>query len=75
VAAPQPTGTVLSETEFRQRERENVLLALHKTGWKIHGAGGAAEILGLKPTTLISRVKKLGLTKPAKVTAKCQQRL
>jgi transcriptional regulator with GAF, ATPase, and Fis domain len=54
---------VLSDIEFRQRERDNVLAALNKTGWKIHGPGGTAELLGLKPTTLISRIKKFGLKK------------
>ena len=38
--------------------------ALVKSGWRIHGEGGAAELLGLKPTTLISRIKKLGLKRP-----------
>jgi transcriptional regulator with GAF, ATPase, and Fis domain len=55
---------ILTETELRERERDNILAALNKAGWKIHGAAGAAELLGVKPTTLISRVKKLGLKKP-----------
>jgi len=55
---------ILSDIELRQRERENTVAALNKTAWKIHGPGGTAELLGLKPTTLISRIKKLGLTKP-----------
>ena len=54
---------VLSDIEFRQRERDNVLAALNKTAWKIHGPGGTAELLGLKPTTLISRIKHFGLKK------------
>lgn len=61
---PVPPGSILSEREFRERERENVFAALNAAGWKIHGRGGAAELLGLKPTTLISRIKKLGLKKP-----------
>jgi transcriptional regulator with GAF, ATPase, and Fis domain len=55
---------ILSDIQLRQRERDNVLAALNKTAWKIHGPGGTAELLGLKPTTLISRLKKLGLKKP-----------
>jgi len=55
---------ILSDPEFRQRERDNILAALQKAGWKIHGPGGTAELLGLKPTTLISRIKRLGLKKP-----------
>ncbi|MGO8699666.1 MAG: sigma 54-interacting transcriptional regulator [Limisphaerales bacterium] len=56
--------TVLSYPDLRQHERENVLAALEKTRWKIHGPGGTAELLGIKPTTLISRIKKLGLKRP-----------
>jgi transcriptional regulator with GAF, ATPase, and Fis domain len=67
--APVPSGDeavapILTEVELRQREQRNLLAALAKAGWKIHGQGGAAELLGVKPTTLISRIKKLGLKKP-----------
>ena len=55
---------VLKDNELRRRERANLMAALEKARWKIHGPGGAAEMLGLKPTTLISRAKKLGLSKP-----------
>jgi len=65
VATGPPPGRILTEFEVRQRERDNVLLALNQSGWKIHGPGGAADLLGVKPTTLISRVKKLGLKKPS----------
>ncbi|MCZ6794345.1 MAG: sigma 54-interacting transcriptional regulator [Planctomycetota bacterium] len=54
---------VTPEDEMRRRERENLLNALRQTGWKIYGAGGAAELLGINPTTLSSRIKKLGLKK------------
>ena len=50
--------------ELKQRERDNLLAALQATGWKIYGPGGAAELLQIKPTTLASRVKKMGLKKP-----------
>jgi transcriptional regulator with GAF, ATPase, and Fis domain len=55
----------LTEAEMLQRERANLLIVLEKTQWKIKGPEGAAELLGLKPTTLISRLKKLGLQRPA----------
>ncbi len=55
---------VLTELEIRQLERQNTLGALTRAGWKIHGEKGAAELLGVKPTTLISRIKKLGLKRP-----------
>ena len=55
----------LTEVEMQQRERENLLMVLEKTGWKIKGADGAAELLGVKPTTLLSRIKKMRLKRPA----------
>ncbi len=54
---------MIPEDEMRRRERENLLNALRQSGWKIYGAGGAAELLGVNPTTLSSRIKKLGLKK------------
>jgi formate hydrogenlyase transcriptional activator len=44
--------------------RNHILDVLAKTGWRITGSGGAAEILGLKRTTLQSRMKKLRIKKP-----------
>ncbi len=55
----------LTEAEMRRRELDNLLLVLEKTAWKIKGPDGAAELLGVKPTTLLSRMKKLGLKRPA----------
>jgi transcriptional regulator with GAF, ATPase, and Fis domain len=54
----------LTDAEMRRREGKNLFIVLQKTGWKIKGADGAAELLGVKPTTLISRIQKLGLTRP-----------
>jgi transcriptional regulator with GAF, ATPase, and Fis domain len=51
----------LTETQMRQYEHNNLAIALEKSDWKIKGSGGAAELLGLKPATLVSRIKKLGL--------------
>ena len=59
-AAPE----FLTEIELRQRERENLLVVLEKTGWKIKGADGAAELLGIKATTLLSRLRTMGLKRP-----------
>ena len=55
-----------TEPEMQRRERDNLLVVLEKTGWKIKGAGGAAELLGVKPTTLLSRIKKMGLRREEK---------
>ena len=45
-------------------ERTQIMAALEQTGWRIRGPAGAAALLGLKPTTLESRIKKLGLQRP-----------
>jgi PAS domain S-box-containing protein len=45
-------------------EKEHICNVLESTGWRIRGAGGAAERLGLKATTLETRMAKLGLKRP-----------
>jgi DNA-binding NtrC family response regulator len=57
----RPEPEILTEPEIRRRECENLFALLEKTGWKIKGADGAAEFLGVKPTTLISRIERMGL--------------
>jgi formate hydrogenlyase transcriptional activator len=44
-------------------ERQHIIETLEKTKWKVSGPAGAAEVLGLKPTTLFSKMKKLGIEK------------
>jgi transcriptional regulator with GAF, ATPase, and Fis domain len=61
VSMAAASAEILSETEMRQQERENVAAALRRTRGKIYGEGGAAKLLGMKPTTLLSRLAKLGL--------------
>jgi len=46
-------------------EKEHIQRILMDTGWKVGGRTGAAAILGLKPTTLFFRMKKLGIAKPS----------
>lgn len=60
----RPDTEVVMDKEMRRRERDNIAAALRVTGWKIHGAGGAAELLGIKSTTLASRIQKMGLKRP-----------
>jgi transcriptional regulator with GAF, ATPase, and Fis domain len=60
----KPEPEYLTEAEIRRRERNNILAVLQKTGWKIKGPDGAAELLEVKPTTLTSRIEKLGLKRP-----------
>ena len=52
---------VMPEAEQRHHERENLLAALRQTQWKVYGRKGAAALLGIKPSTLASRIKKMGL--------------
>jgi len=52
-----------TETERLERERINIMAALQLANGKISGTDGAAELLGIKPTTLASRMKKLGIKK------------
>jgi formate hydrogenlyase transcriptional activator len=51
--------------ELEAAERRHILTVLQKCGWRIHGAGGAADALGLKRSTLQSKMKKLGIERPS----------
>ena len=64
---PEPTASVevVSDTEMRRRERANMKAALEKSHWKIYGADGAAALLGLKPTTLATRLRAMGIERPS----------
>ncbi|MEL6368506.1 MAG: sigma 54-interacting transcriptional regulator, partial [Pseudomonadota bacterium] len=55
---------VLAEREMRAFERENTIRALQAAGWKVSGEGGAAERLGVKPSTLSDRIKTWGIERP-----------
>ena len=52
---------VLSPEELARLERDSIIAALEQSDWKLSGVGGAAEILGVKPTTLASRLKRFGI--------------
>jgi PAS domain S-box-containing protein len=55
---------IITETELRELQKKNLLAALTKSNWKVSGAGGAAELLGVKSTTLADRIRTFGLKKP-----------
>src|SRR5262245_51011224 len=59
-----PVRLVRAGTAFFDSQREVILTALRASGWVIGGPGGAAERLGLKRTTLITKMKKLGISRP-----------
>jgi transcriptional regulator with GAF, ATPase, and Fis domain len=52
---------------FEAMAREHILQVLQKTLWKIEGEEGAAAILGMNPSTLRFRIKRLGITRPANI--------
>ncbi len=57
--------TISEETErLEDTERNHILRILEAKGWRVSGRGGAAEVLGIKPTTLEARMKKLGIRRP-----------
>jgi transcriptional regulator with GAF, ATPase, and Fis domain len=50
---------------FEEMARKHILSVLETTNWRIKGKDGAAQMLGLKPTTLQSKMKKLGIRRMA----------
>ncbi len=57
-----PNG--LLKESLQSVERVRILSALEESGWKIKGTGNAASRLGLSPSSLRTRMKKLGITRP-----------
>jgi len=55
---------VLTHDKLRQIEIDSIIEALEKTGWKVYGRKGAAALLEMKPSTLASRIKALGIKQP-----------
>jgi PAS domain S-box-containing protein len=56
-------GQVLTEKEIRELQKQNLINALKQSGWRVSGKQGAAELLGVKPTTLADRIKSFGIRK------------
>lgn len=56
-----PTMVVLSEADLKQQARANIEAALNASGGRVYGQSGAAARLGIKPTTLMSRIRVLGI--------------
>jgi formate hydrogenlyase transcriptional activator len=59
----ESSGTCAHTQTFEEAERAHILHVMKLTAWRVRGEGGAAQILGLKPTTLESRMQKLGITR------------
>jgi formate hydrogenlyase transcriptional activator len=61
--AQETNATLLTRDEFKRQEREAIINALKQTNGKVSGPGGAAELLGMKSSTLASRISALGLNR------------
>ena len=61
-----PSATLMSESELKAHMRANLEAALHLSTSRVYGPNGAAARLGIKPTTLISRLKALGVKRVGK---------
>ena len=59
--APDQRKEILEYEQLKRIERENLIAALQQTQWRISGAGGAAELLGINASTLRSRLKAMGI--------------
>jgi formate hydrogenlyase transcriptional activator len=71
IQLPAGGGTSFSSAPSRRLEeveRQHILGVLEKCGWRVRGAHGAADQLGLKPTTLEARMAKLGIRRPSAKT-------
>jgi PAS domain S-box-containing protein len=60
---PVEMSEFVTDAEFRELEKANTLAALKFTNWQVWGERGAAELLGIKPSTLTYRMKMFGLQK------------
>jgi len=64
VDVPESSASSITPAmSLENMERMHIISVLGKTGWRIRGSNGAAEILAIKPTTLDSRMKKLGIVR------------
>jgi transcriptional regulator with GAF, ATPase, and Fis domain len=59
----------LEESSLDQVGKNYILRILEQTGWRVEGPKGAALILGLNPSTLRSRMQKLGIRRPGRSRA------
>lgn len=59
-------ASVNTNKKIYENERDYIISMLEKCGWKVYGAGGAAELMDINASTLISRMKKLEIEKKKK---------
>jgi formate hydrogenlyase transcriptional activator len=73
--AREDVGVSSPATTLKDSERALILRTLQAAGWVVGGGNGAAARLGLKRTTLISRMSKLGISRPPFQTDQAQELL
>jgi PAS domain S-box-containing protein len=56
----------MTEAEMKAHQKDNLVAALDAADWRVSGAGGAAELLGIKPSTLSDRMRAMGISRPNK---------
>jgi PAS domain S-box-containing protein len=58
----EPAGErLLTEKEMKALQKKNLVAALKQANWRVSGKGGAAELLGIRPTTLTDRIRSFGI--------------
>ena len=57
---------ILTDKQMRDLQKANIVKALKRANWKVSGMGGAAELLGVKPTTLADRIRTYKIARPAR---------
>ena len=62
-ASSMPHATLPTRDELKRQERETIINALKQTNGRVSGPGGAAKLLGMKPSTLASRISSLGISR------------
>jgi transcriptional regulator with GAF, ATPase, and Fis domain len=59
----------MTDAQLRAYERTNMIKALNLANWRVSGPEGAAQMLGLKPTTFTDRMKKFAIERPRRQRA------
>jgi len=70
VHAPLPRSGTSAPLTLKDLQTGHIRATLESTSWRVRGPGGAAERLGMRPTTLEGRMVKLGVTRPRQAVAR-----
>ncbi len=57
---------ILTEKAMKELQRTNTIKALQQANWRVSGKGGAAELLGVRPTTLADRIRTMKIQRPSR---------